>query len=46
MELAESIIDPVKTMNRAWEMVRSANDEILILFSSATHSLVRIMKGL
>ena len=35
MELAESIIDPVKTMNRAWEMVRSANDEILILFSSA-----------
>ena len=35
MELTESVIDPVKTMNRAWEMVRSANEEILILFSSA-----------
>jgi hypothetical protein len=35
MEITETIIEPVRTMNRAWEMVRSAKDEILILFSSA-----------
>lgn len=29
------ITEPVKTNNRAWEMVRSARDELLILFSSA-----------
>jgi two-component system, OmpR family, sensor histidine kinase VicK len=34
-EITETIIDPVKTMNRAWEMVKSAKDEILVLFSSA-----------
>jgi two-component system, OmpR family, sensor histidine kinase VicK len=35
MEITETIIDPVKSMDRVWEMVRSAKDEILILFSSA-----------
>ena len=34
-ELIESIIDPLKSMSLAWEMVKSAREEILILFSSA-----------
>jgi two-component system, OmpR family, sensor histidine kinase VicK len=34
-ETTETIADPVKTMNRAWEMCKSAKEEILILFSSA-----------
>ena len=34
-EITETIVDPVKTNNRAWEMAKSANEEILILFSSA-----------
>ena len=40
MDITETIIDPVKSMNRVWEMVRSAKDEILILFSFA-NSFVR-----
>jgi two-component system sensor histidine kinase VicK len=34
-ELVETIIEPVKTMNRAWDMCESAKNEILILYSSA-----------
>jgi two-component system, OmpR family, sensor histidine kinase VicK len=34
-ELVETIIEPVKTMNRAWDMCKSAKNEILILYSSA-----------
>ncbi|HEY7109980.1 MAG TPA: hypothetical protein VH415_11150 [Nitrososphaeraceae archaeon] len=33
-EFTEVIVDPVKTNNRAWEMVRSARHEILVLFAS------------
>jgi two-component system sensor histidine kinase VicK len=31
----ETIIEPLKTMNRAWDMCKSASNEILILYSSA-----------
>ena len=34
-ELIESIIEPLRTMNRAWDMAKSTKDEILLLFSSA-----------
>lgn len=35
MEITETIIEPVKTMNRALDMAKSAKGEILVLFSSA-----------
>lgn len=34
-EVTEIITEPEKVNNRAWEMVKSARDELLILFSSA-----------
>jgi two-component system, OmpR family, sensor histidine kinase VicK len=34
-EVTETIVNPQETMSRAWEMVRSAKEEILVLFSSA-----------
>jgi two-component system, OmpR family, sensor histidine kinase VicK len=35
VEITETIIEPVRALNRAWEMGRSARKEILVLFSSA-----------
>ena len=35
MEITETIVEPVRALNRAWEMIRSARNEILVLFSSS-----------
>jgi two-component system, OmpR family, sensor histidine kinase VicK len=34
-EITETMIDPLKTQNRVWEMAKSAKEEILIMLSSA-----------
>jgi hypothetical protein len=34
-EITETIVDPVKTLNRMWDRFATASDEILILLSSA-----------
>ena len=35
MEMTETIVEPARTMKRAWEMAKSAKNEVLVLYSSA-----------
>jgi two-component system, OmpR family, sensor histidine kinase VicK len=34
-EITETIMDPVKTLNRCWDMAKSAREEILIMLSTS-----------